>query len=222
MPTVEPTPLRYLPSGSAHIFGSYEIEAAPGGSQTRTVQARFVLPGELRYWRTLGQGSDPTLDHMVGGLGLAPAASGTSHGPYVRVGVTPITGAPHQRCPGAAPASIQPLPTSVLSAAQALVSSPVVEVVGPPRSVHRFGYDAAHVQFGVAQQCPGGLPVVLWRALDAGGDIQALPTQQGSPPRLHHLLFDVWIVDVLGQHLAVFTSHTVDPIAPTSPRCSNC
>ena len=209
--TPTPTPdthLRFLRPGSVHVFGPLDADVASAGAGF--LRARFVVPGSSWYWRELAPGADQGLDHMVGGLRMANSAGANPAAPYIRVAVAPISGVSPQRCPGGAYMPVQPLPASVLSAVQALVAPAGVEVLAAPTRVHKFGYEAAHVRFRVTQPCAGGQPVVLWRAFQAGGDVDALSGQESLVPDLRRYVFDVWVVDAGRTQAAVLASHPVD------------
>lgn len=207
-PTTPDTHLRFLRPGSAHVFGPLDTDLA--SADAGSLRAHFVVAGDSWYWREPALGADQTLDHMIAGLSMANRASTTPAAPYIRVAVTPISGVSPQRCPGMAYVPVQPVPASVLPAARALVAPAGVEVLAAPTRVHRFGYEAAHVRFRVTQPCPEGQPVVLWRAFQAGGDVDALSGQEGLVPVLRRYVFDVWVVDAGRTQAAVLASHPVD------------
>lgn len=206
-PTADDTELRFLRSGSSQVVRPFDTGQDP--VRPENPQVRFVVPGSSWYWLELGAGTDRNWAHVVGGLNMAEQTGGPIGSTYIRVGVTPIAGVPQQRCPGLAPLPVQAVPESALPAARALVVSPGVEVLSAPSVVQKFGYEAAHVRFRVTQRCVGGQPVVLWRALEAGGDIHGLSGEDGLEPEPRRHIFDVWVVDVRGELLAVFAAHAV-------------
>ena len=194
---------RYVEAGPYFVrpFSTDLRPARPGD-----LEAWFVIPGEHWYW-------------WGGGVGKAsPPVSGPEMAPYIRVAITPIVGVHGQRCQGAEPTPVQALPSSPVSVAKTLVASPGIDVLAAPRSGQRFGYDAAHVRFTVTEQCPSNQAFVLWRAFEPEDDIflrddisagrtdADIYTEQGG--REH--VFDVWVVDVQGEHLVVSADWPAD------------
>jgi hypothetical protein len=194
---------RYVEEGHYFVrpFNTDLRLARPGD-----LEAWFEIPGDYWYWWGGGVGK---ASHPGGGPEMAP---------YIRVAITPITGVHGRRCQGGEPAPVQALPSSPLAIAHRLVVPPGIDVLETPRSVQKFGYDAAYVRFTVTQQCPSDQAFVLWRAFEPeddiliGDDIDFGRTDADiyiEPQRTEHV-FDVWVVDVQGEHLVVSADYTPD------------
>jgi len=196
---------RYVDKGHYFVrpFNTDLRPARPGD-----LEAWFEIRGDYWYWWGGG----------VGKACHAGACGGPEMAPYIRVAITPITGVHGLRCQGPDPRPVQAVPSSPLAIAHRLVVPPGIDVLEAPRSVQKFGYDAAHVRFTVTEQCPSDQAFVLWRAFEpeddifVRDDITAGRTDADitiEPGRRDHV-FDVWVLDVQGEPLVISADYPPD------------
>jgi hypothetical protein len=182
------------------------VEPGPYFVRPFNTDLRTARPGDLEAWFEIGDAEKPW--YWWGG-GISMAGRGPEFAPYIRVVITPIIGVHSLRCQSAEPEPVRALPSSSLSVAQELVVSPDVEVLEPPRSVQKFGFEAAHVRFTVTGRCPSEHAFILWRAFEPEDDI-FLSDDISAGRRDADIyieggehVFDVWVIDVQGNYLVI-------------------